>query len=200
MKKIVLASASPRRREILENAGLSFRVFVCDADEDRVDKAIPPNMYVQELALLKAGEASKHDLGDTLVISADTIVYLDGEILGKPASEEDAKRMLLALSGREHSVFTGICVTRTRDLFSVCASVETKVHFKELSEEEIDAYIATGEPMDKAGAYGIQGRAAVFADRIDGDFLNVVGLPVSKLYDILKNEFEFDFWQKGESK
>ena len=194
MKKLVLASASPRRREILENAGLEFRVAVCDADEDRVDKSIPVNMYVQELALLKAGEAAKLDLGDCLIVTADTVVYSDGVIMGKPKDADDAKRMLRSLSGKAHSVYTGICVTRRRDLYSVCTCVETKVYFKELSDAEIDRYVQTGEPLDKAGAYGIQGKAAVFVDRIDGDYQNVVGLPVAKLYEILKTEFDFDFF------
>lgn len=194
MKELVLASASPRRREILESTGLRFRVAICDADESKVDKAIPPNLYVQELALIKAGEAAKLDLGDSLIISADTIVYADGEIMGKPKDEADAVRMLKSLSGKSHSVFTGICVTRRRDLFSVCASVETEVFFKNLSDDEIMRYVKTGEPMDKAGAYGIQGKASVFVEKINGDFFNVVGLPVSKLYDILKNEFDFDMF------
>lgn len=199
MKKLVLASASPRRREILETVGLDFRVAVCDADESKIDKTIPVNMYVQELALLKAGEAAKLDLGDALIISADTVVFSEGEIMGKPKDEDDAKRMLLSLSGKTHSVFTGICVTRRRDLFSVCAAVETKVTFRKLSEDEIDSYVKTLEPLDKAGAYGIQGKAAVFVEKIDGDYLNIVGLPVAKLYEILQNDFEFDFF-KGVSK
>jgi len=192
MKEIVLASASPRRREILENIGLQFKVAICDADEDRVDKSIPVNLYVQELALLKAGEAAKLDLGDALIISADTVVYSGDEIMGKPKNSDDAKRMLAALSGKAHSVFTGICVTRKKDMFSVCASVETRVFFKDLSPEMIDAYVATGEPMDKAGAYGIQGKGCALVEKIDGDYYNVVGLPASKLCEILKKEFDFD--------
>lgn len=192
MKKIVLASASPRRREILENIGLSFDVAICDADEDVVDKSIPVNLYVQELALLKASEAAKLDVGDSLIISADTVVYCDGKILGKPKDDEDAVRMLMMLSGKSHSVFTGICVTRKKDMFSVCQSVETEVVFKELSEEFVRAYVKTGEPKDKAGAYGIQGKGSILVEKIIGDYYNVVGLPVSKLCDVLKNEFDFD--------
>ena len=193
MKNIVLASASPRRREILENIGLDFKVCVCDADEDQVDKSIPVNLYVQELALLKAGAAAKMDLGnDAIVISADTVVYADGEIMGKPKDKEDAKRMLRLLSGKSHSVFTGICVTRRKDMFSVCKSVETRVIFKELSDELIERYVETGEPMDKAGAYGIQGKGCVLVEKIDGDYLNVVGLPVGKLCEVLREEFDID--------
>lgn len=193
MKNIVLASASPRRREILENIGLDFKVCVCDADEDQVDKSIPVNLYVQELALLKAGAAAKMELGnDAIVISADTVVYADGEIMGKPKDKEDAKRMLRLLSGKSHSVFTGICVTRRKDMFSVCKSVETRVIFKELSDELIERYVETGEPMDKAGAYGIQGKGCVLVEKIDGDYLNVVGLPVGKLCEVLREEFDFD--------
>ena len=193
MKNIVLASASPRRREILENIGLDFKVCVCDADEDQVDKSIPVNLYVQELALLKAGAAAKMELGnDAIVISADTVVYADGEIMGKPKDKEDAKRMLRLLSGKSHSVFTGICVTRRKDMFSVCKSVETRVIFKELSDELIERYVETGEPMDKAGAYGIQGKGCVLVEKIDGDYLNVVGLPVGKLCEVLREEFDID--------
>ena len=198
MEKLVLASGSPRRREILENIGLDFSIAVCAADEDRVDKSIPVNLYVQELALLKAGEAAKLDTGDALIISADTVVYSDGEIMGKPKDAEDAKRMLKALSGKTHSVFTGICVTRKRDLFSVCKSIETKVVFKDLTDDLIDGYVATGEPMDKAGAYGIQGKGCVLVEEICGDYFNVVGLPVSALCEVLKNEFDYDVF-KGEN-
>ncbi len=201
MEKIILASASPRRREILETAGFSFDVFVTDAPEDSIS---PENMstglYVQELALLKATACEKSiDKKNGLIISADTIVYSDGKILGKPRDKEDAFSMLKSLSGKCHSVFTGICVMRCRDAFAVCRSVETKVCFKELTDDEINAYIATGEPFGKAGAYGIQGKASMFAERIEGDYFNVVGLPISELYDVLKNEFDFCVL-KGEEK
>lgn len=195
MKNIILASASPRRREILENIGLGFKVAICDADESRVDKSIPVNLYVQELALLKATVACKLDVGDdALIISADTVVFSDGEIIGKPKDADDAKRILKSLSGKTHSVFTGICVTRKRDMKSVCKCVETRVVFNTLSDSLIDAYVATGEPMDKAGAYGIQGKGCVLVEKIDGDYLNVVGLPASKLCEVLKEEFDFDIF------
>lgn len=199
MEKIILASGSPRRREILENMGLEFSVLVSDADESTVDKnAVPVNVYVQELALLKANAAARAaDDNNALIISADTVVYADGEILGKPKNEEDACTMLSKLSGKCHSVFTGICIMRRRDMLGVCRCAETKVYFKELSQEKIRRYVKTGEPMDKAGAYGIQGKGSVLVDKIEGDYFNVVGLPASCLAEVLEKEFDFDVL-KGE--
>lgn len=199
MKKFILASASPRRKEILEAAGLDFDIFVSDADEESVPRDVPPKLYVQELALLKAAAAAKTVLKSkqSLIISADTIVTLDGEILGKPSDTDNAKEMLRMLSARTHEVYTGYCIMRISDGKTVCNSVCTQVKFKELTDDTIDSYIATGEPMDKAGAYGIQGRGSVLADSISGDYFNVVGLPVSALSDTLKNEFETDIL-KGE--
>lgn len=196
MKDIILASGSPRRREILSNMGLDFDVFISDADEDSVStEGITAGIYVQELAILKASAAARSiGKADKLIISADTVVVSEGEILGKPKDEEDAVRMLRALSGKCHSVFTGVCVMRASDAFSVCAAVETKVYFKELSEEKIRAYVATKEPMDKAGAYGIQGKGALLIEKIDGDYLNVVGLPVARLFEILEKDFDYDLF------
>lgn len=198
MKKLVLASGSPRRKEILNNLGLDFEVLVSDADESSVsaDK-LPTSVYVQELALLKASAAGKLAGKNRLIIAADTVVFSGGKILGKPKDSADAARMLRELSGKAHSVFTGICVMRTNDLYSVCAAVETKVYFKELSDELIEEYVKSGEPSDKAGAYGIQGKGAVLVEKIEGDYFNVVGLPISRLAEILKKEFEFDVF-KGE--
>lgn len=194
MKKIILASASPRRRELLGNIGLEFDVLISDADESSVSPlGISVPMYVQELALLKASAAAKSAGNkDALIISADTVVALDGKILGKPKDEEDAFRMLSELSGKCHSVFSGICVMNTKNAFSVCAAEETKVYFRKLSEDRIRRYIATKEPMDKAGAYGIQSLGALFVEKIEGDYFNVVGLPVIKLLEILEKEFDFD--------
>lgn len=199
MKKFILASASPRRKEILEAAGLDFDILVSEADEESVPRDVPPKLYVQELALLKAAAAAKTVLKSkqSLIISADTIVTLDGEILGKPSDTDNAKEMLRMLSARTHEVYTGYCIMRISDGKTVCNSVCTQVKFKELTDDTIDSYIATGEPMDKAGAYGIQGRGSVLADSISGDYFNVVGLPVSALSDTLKNEFETDIL-KGE--
>lgn len=188
MKDIVLASGSPRRREILTNLGLDFDVFISEADEESINPAgISVGVYVQELAILKASAAAKLITGeDVLIIAADTVVALGDKIYGKPKDEEDAKSMLLELSGKCHSVFTGICVMSAKNAHSICAAVETKVYFKELSEEKIERYVRTKEPLDKAGAYGIQGKGALLVDKIDGDYLNVVGLPAGKLFEILE--------------
>lgn len=193
MSEIILASASPRRSELLRNMGLDFSVVVSDADEASVDRDVPPEIYVQELALLKAASTAKKitDRKDAIVISADTVVVNNGAILGKPDSEAEAERILSELSSRTHQVFTGICVLRIRDAYTVCKAVRTDVTFKELSKAKIRRYIDSGEPMDKAGAYGIQGRGAMLAERINGDYFNVVGLPVSALSDILEQDFEF---------
>lgn len=198
MKKIILASASPRRQEILKNIGLKFEVLVSDADESKIDKkTVPVSIYVQELAMLKAlAVAEKLQNKNALIISADTVVYLDGKILGKPKDESEAKEMLRFLSGRCHSVFTGVCVMDAKTLKSVCANEETKVYFKELSEERIEDYVRTKEPMDKAGAYAVQGLGGMLIDKTEGDFLNVIGLPAKKLFDILEKEFEFDVFKE----
>lgn len=197
MKKIVLASGSPRRRELLSNAGLDFDVFVSGADEDSVSpEGIPFGVYVQELALLKARDAAKSiDKKDCLVIAADTVVVCDDEIMGKPRDKEDAFSMLKKLSGKTHSVFTGICVWRTKDAFTVCSFEETKVEFKELTDEKIYKYIETLEPMDKAGGYAVQGKGVALIKKVTGDYQNVVGLPVLKLCEILEKDFDFDFFE-----
>jgi septum formation protein len=193
MSEIILASQSPRRRELLSNMGLDFKVFVSDTDESSVDKTVPPGIYVQELALLKAATVAKNigGGGDTLIISADTVVVNDGVILGKPKDRDDAYRILKGLSGRTHNVYTGVCVLRLSDAYTVCKYVKTDVTFKELSDEKINRYIESGEPMDKAGAYGIQGLGAMLVDHINGDYFNVVGLPISALSDILEQDFGF---------
>lgn len=198
MKKIILASSSPRRREILENLGIDFEIVVSDADESKIDKnAAEPPLYVQELALLKAvSVAEKLKNKDALIISADTIVCIDGQILGKPKDDADAETMLSKLSGKCHSVFSGICVMDAKTLKSVCAKEETKVFFKELTPEKIRDYVKTGEPSDKAGAYAVQGLGALFTEKVDGDFFNVIGLPVKKLSEILEKEFEFDIFKE----
>lgn len=193
MSKIILASASPRRRELLENMGLDFTVMVSEADESMVDSSVPPGIYVQELALLKAAAVAKTIIEDkdAIIISADTIVVRDGEILGKPQDEADAKRMLQSLSGRVHHVYTGFCVMRLSDAFTVCKDVCTEVVFKSLDDDKIERYINTKEPEDKAGSYGIQGLGAMLVSHINGDYFNVVGLPVSELADVLEEEFGF---------
>lgn len=195
MEKIILASGSPRRREILHAVGLDFEVAVSDADESSVKPGEDVGIYVQELAMLKASCTAKalRERGerDVLIVAADTVVMSEGKILGKPHDEADARAMLAALSGKTHEVLTGICVFRLRDAFSVCAAERTEVTFRMLSEELIGAYVATGEPLDKAGAYGIQGRGALLCEKINGDYFNVVGLPVSELCRILDEEFGY---------
>ena len=150
MIDFILASGSPRRKELLELMGLEFKVIVSQADEDSVSKDLKPELYVQELALLKASATAKEVLRNknAVIISADTIVTLDGQILGKPKDEDDAFNMLSKLSGREHEVYTGYCVMRISDGKAVCGKVRTKVKFKDLSDDKIRGYINSGEPMD----------------------------------------------------
>ena len=193
MVKYVLASASPRRRELMSIISDKFEVVVSDADESAVDSAnTPPNIYVQELALLKAAASAKKVLKNkkAVIIAADTIVVRDEEILGKPKDKEDAARILKSLSGREHEVYTGYCIMRIKDAKTFCGSVKTAVKFRELSDETIEKYIKTGEPMDKAGAYGIQAKGALLVESINGDYFNVVGFPVSEIAKRLYEEFE----------
>ena len=192
MIDFILASGSPRRKELLELMGLEFKVIVSQADEDSVSKDLKPGLYVQELALLKASATAKEVLRNknAVIISADTIVTLDGQILGKPKDEDDAFNMLSKLSGCEHEVYTGYCVMRISDGKAVCGKVRTKVKFKDLSDDKIRGYINSGEPMDKAGAYGIQGLGSLLIEKIDGDYFNVVGLPISALADTLEDEFD----------
>lgn len=193
MEKIVLASASPRRRELLEQIGIKFDIVVSNEPEDEIDKSLSPENYASELALMKACNVAKKLTGtkrkDSLIIAADTVVYSDGKILGKPKDSDDAFRILKSLSGKAHEVYTGICVMRLTDGYATSKSIKTTVKFKELTDKTIKAYIKTGEPADKAGAYGIQGRGAVLVEEICGDYFNVVGLPLSALYDVLISEF-----------
>ena len=178
--EIILASASPRRREILSNAGIEFKVCAADIDESTEKSA--PHEAVLDIAVRKAEAAAKHT--DGIIIAADTLVALGGKILGKPQSKDDAYKMLKALSGTGHEVYTGVCVIcgDKKDSFYE----KTKVFFREMPDAFIKDYIATGEPLDKAGAYAIQGRAAAFITRIEGDYLNVVGLPLARLCELLE--------------
>lgn len=188
-RKVILGSASPRRRELLIQIGVQFEVCVGGGEE--YYKSTEPAEIVKELALMKAentADAIKNKKSH-LIIGADTIVALDGEILGKPADEDDAFRMLKHLQGREHQVYTGVAILEfdEDEKKSVTYHVEeTTVFVHAMDDEEIWCYIATGEPMDKAGSYGIQGRFAAYIDRIEGDYYNVVGLPVAYLYQQLK--------------
>jgi septum formation protein len=172
--RLVLASQSPRRRELLERAGFCFEVRVSGVPEE-VRAGESPLDYVLRLSRAKA-EAVPMNNGE-IVLGADTVVVLDEHILEKPVDAADAERMIRLLRGREHSVITGICLRSHRRTLQDAA--ETVVRFTELTDDEIHTYVASGEPMDKAGGYGIQGRASKFIERIDGCYFNVVGLPVS---------------------
>lgn len=187
--ELILASGSPRRRELLELAGYDFSVEVSRADED-----IPicePGSFVESLALAKAAEVASRN-PDAAVVGCDTIVYLDGEIIGKPADKADAARLLRRLSGRTHTVYTGaaIIVHGRSGVFHD----ETRVTFRKLSEDEILAYVKTGDPMDKAGAYGIQGPGAILVAGVEGCYFTVMGLPTPKLYEALRSEGIFPRW------
>lgn len=177
MAEIILASASPRRKELLSTAGLEFTVRVADVEEV-IDENATPDEVVMSLALQKAQAVAQADPTAT-VIGADTVVVLDGEILGKPVNEQNAIEMLTALSGRSHTVYTGVAIINGEKIKNFCEA--TQVEFFPLTEDEIRSYVATGEPMDKAGAYGIQGKGCVLVRKIDGDYFNVVGLPVSRV-------------------
>lgn len=190
--KIVLASASPRRKDLLENLGIKFKIVVASCDET-IDDGIGPQEAVMLLSLKKAAAAAEAIKGENaLVIGADTVVVFEDEILTKPKDEEDAFNMLKKLSGKVHSVMTGITVLRTSDAKCETVYEETKVSFKEITDEEIKSYIKTREPIDKAGSYGIQGIGSMFIEKIEGDYFNVVGLPVCRLCDLLKNEFNLN--------
>ncbi len=189
MKKtfqLILASASPRRHELLTAAGIAHTVLTAEVDESLPD-GILPHAAVEMLSLKKALAVLPLAPSGSIVLAADTVVAKDGEILGKPKDKADAKRMLTALSGSEHHVFTGVTLTNGEK--TVTAHMKTAVHMRPLSEAEIDAYIETGEPMDKAGAYGIQSRASLFVQSIDGDYANVVGLPVCLLGQMMHEAF-----------
>lgn len=184
MRNIILASASPRRRKILKNAGLKFRVNAGDYEEDLSIK-LEPHRLARFLSNEKAKNAAeKHK--DALIIAADTLILFKGRILGKPHTKKEAKRMLIMLNNKTHSVITGFTVLNTEDNKKVSRSVETKVTFKKLTTKEIDSYVASGEPLDKAGAYAIQGHGALLVKKIKGDYLNVIGLPLAALSDALK--------------
>lgn len=185
--RMILASASPRRRELLSQIGIEHEVIPSNKDE--ILPKMHPAKAAEALSRGKALDVAKDIDDKAVIIGADTVVAYAGEILGKPKNEEDAFRMLHMLQGEEHEVYTGVTFVVKENgreyIESFCES--TKVMMYPASEEEIWAYIATGEPMDKAGAYGIQGRAAAFVKKIEGDYNNVVGLPIARLYQILKN-------------
>ena len=187
MRKIILASASPRRRELLEQGGIPFTVIPSQAEEKITTEQ--PGQAVEELSYLKCSDIYEKSLGDVLVIGADTVVASEGKILGKPSSQKDAVKMLQSLQGREHEVYTGVTIMAREgnENRKKTFHEKTKLVFYPMSDEEIRSYVNTGEPMDKAGAYGIQGKSAVFIKEISGDYNNVVGLPLARLYKELKN-------------
>jgi septum formation protein len=182
--KLILASASVRRAEILRDARLSFVVLSSAVDETPYTNE-SPNDLVERLALAKAELVAARAIGPAIVIGADTVISLDGHILGKPRSTDDACRMLEKLSGRTHSVVTGIALIRLPDAERRTFVESTLVHFASLTSDEILRYLATGEPHDKAGAYAIQGHAGRFIPRVEGCYFNIVGLPLARLYQAL---------------
>jgi septum formation protein len=186
--KIILASGSPRRAEILRNAGIPFETLAEVVDESRRPGELRAD-FLRRLALSKARAAAaiQQDPGDSLFIGADTVVEVGDEILGKPESPDDARRMLRLLSGATHEVHTGLAIIRRPGAAEAVIEEATSVTFAPLSDDEIDAYIATGEPFDKAGAYGIQGIGGRYVTGIDGCYFNVMGLPLARLWVLLRD-------------
>jgi septum formation protein len=180
---VVLASSSPRRRELLNLIGIAHEVRPANLDESMRPRETP-RRHAERLARDKANAVAMRD-PDLITIAADTIVVINRKVLGKPIDKEDAARMLAMLSGREHTVITAVAVSRGKKLRS--AIEEVKVKFRRLREDEIEAYIATGEPMDKAGAYGIQGFGATIVERVEGDYFAVMGLPLVRLIGLMRD-------------
>lgn len=191
---LILASASPRRRGLLQKLGLKFKVMPSYLEERNISSGTPGEK-ARIWAFLKAEAIAKQHQG--VIIGADTIVVLEGEILGKPHNETEAKKMLRRLSGNTHTVITALAVINTRSDSRIVTSVESQVSFRKLNQEEINSYIATKEPMDKAGAYGIQGGAARFVTQVQGCYTNVVGLPISSCLESLKQIVRADLTSKG---
>ncbi|MBM3149176.1 MAG: septum formation inhibitor Maf [Chloroflexi bacterium] len=184
MKQLILASESPRRMQLLEQIGLKFQVVPSNSVED-LESGLDPHELAKSLSLRKASSVAKK-YRNAVVIAADTFGVLEGKILGKPKTEGEAREMLLAMSGKTHSVITGFTILDADEGRSVSRSEETSVQFRKLTAGEIDAYVQSGEPLGKAGAYAIQGLGALLIERIDGDYFNVVGLPLCALAESLK--------------
>jgi septum formation protein len=184
--EFVLASASERRQELLKRIVEDFKIVISNFDETSVNFGGDCDEYVKVLALGKAREVADRTKDESMVIGSDTIVYHNGKILGKPKDEQDAYNMLKNLSGSSHKVYSGIAVINTASNEIKMDSVCTEVFFSTLSEEQISRYIASAEPMDKAGAYGIQGNGGIFVEKIHGCYYNVVGLPLNRLYFMLR--------------
>lgn len=195
MKKLVLASASPRRAELLRQLGLNFVVLASGVAEE--DKEQNPATLAQRLAIAKARAVAKR-VAEGVIIATDTVVCVDGELLGKPKDAQEAARMLERLSGRRHEVLTGLAVLRQPDGFTCCHVEKTRVTMREIRRDEIDWYLASGEFCDKAGGYGIQGRAAVFVEKLEGCYFNVVGLPLAALCKLLA-AVGVQIWKGAES-
>ena len=183
--RLVLASSSPRRRELLRHAGFDFEVHASHLVEE-IKQGELPEEFARRAAREKAMHVATVSARGSLVLGADTVVVIDGETLGKPSDLEDARRMLRLLAGRTHQVHTGVCLVRAPDEIVALKHETTLVTFRELDEEEIRRYVESGEPLDKAGAYAIQGLASKFVTCISGCYSNVVGLPVALVYEILK--------------
>lgn len=182
--KLILASASPRRQKILKDLGVPFEVQVSQVPEE-LNFSLQPGKLVETLACLKAANVGK-EVEEGLIIGADTIVVLGEKILGKPTTSVEAEKMLRSLSGQEHLVFSGLAVVDGKTGQQQLGHEITRVHFQQLTVPEINSYIASGEPFDKAGGYGIQGKGGLFVEKIDGCYFNVVGLPIHLLYRFLK--------------
>ncbi len=189
--RLILASKSARRHEILSHLGLEPIIRVSDADET-VSEPLTPEQLTEQLSLRKAQAVIPTLKENELLVASDTVVALDGEVFGKPRDKDDAYRMLSLLSGSTHKVVSGICLTLNGK--TAVSHDVTYVKFKTLTEREILGYISTAEPYDKAGGYGIQDKASVFVEKIDGDFYNVVGLPVYKMFELMKNSFDLDYF------
>ena len=192
---IILASASPRRKEILEMTNLKFKVITSDVEEI-ISENENPKQVTMRLAFEKAMSIAKEN-EKSIIIGADTVVVIDNEILGKPKDENEAFQMLKKLSNNTHEVITGISVIDISQNKKYIDNVVSKVTFKSLSEQDICDYINTKESIDKAGAYGIQGYGSMLVKKIDGDYLNIVGLPLSKLSEILKSNFNINLFTEG---
>lgn len=184
MKTIILASASPRRKELLKKIGLKFKVEPSNYEENMSPESEPDEL-AKSLSLEKAKLVAKNHK-NALVIAADTFIVFEGKILGKPPTETEAKKMLETISGRQHSVITGFTIIDTENNKALSKSIETKVYIRKLTSNEIEAYVKSKEPLDKAGAYAIQGLGSVIVEKIEGDYFNVLGLPLSALAESLK--------------
>jgi len=196
MKKIILASKSLDRKEIFERAGISFEILIIDVNEKEYKKKISdPILLVKELAKAKALEAKKLLLDckkDLIIISADTIIEFQGQIIGKANNEEDAFKMIKSLKGQTHNLITGLAITEIRNEKVIVDYETSEVCFSDLSEEEIHSYIKTGEWKGRAGSYSIRDKASLFVKYINGSSSNVIGLPMHKVFEILKNEFNLN--------